>query len=197
MIGQTIPIQMFTVVVPMVLLVDTFTDTNGVNLTAHTMDVGGGWTAGSGSFEISGNRATAGPPFSDMFYWADAGQTDYTLTCTVTMGASGSSICDLVVRVTDKDNLWLIEPFTDDDTFTLYQKTAGGYTQRSSASVTISHSTSYVIEVVTNGNTISATLDGANSVSYGSATQGNASTLCGLGNPYTAGNFWDNFQVTG
>ena len=36
---------------------DTFTDTNGTSLDAHTMDVGSGWTElGSSAWEIQGNR---------------------------------------------------------------------------------------------------------------------------------------------
>src|SRR5262249_49917444 len=38
------------------LLRDTFTDANGTNLTAHTMDTGSGWTVHAGSAEIQSNK---------------------------------------------------------------------------------------------------------------------------------------------
>lgn len=196
MIGQTIPIQILGVAGPTVLLHDTFTDTNGVNLTAHTMDVGGGWTAGSGTFTISGNRAVGGAPFSQMYYFADAGQANYSLTCEVTLGPSGSASSAVCVRVTDADNLWTVELFKPDDTLTLYQRTGGTLTLRAQTAVTISYSGTYTIGVVTDGNTISATFDGGNQINYGSATQGNTSTLCGLTQIWTTNQSWDDFEVT-
>jgi len=37
---------------------DTFTDVNGTDLTAHTSDTGGSWTARSGTFQVQGNVAS-------------------------------------------------------------------------------------------------------------------------------------------
>lgn len=176
-----------------ILLQDTFTDTNGTDLTAHTMDVGPGWTAGAGALTISTNRATAVSLAS--FYWADCGQVDYTLTVDLTTSASGTSQLSGIVRVTDANNLWMVDIDTSAGAFQLFQRTAGTYTQRAGASVSLANNTTYALAVTTSGDTISATLDGGSGISYGSASQGNSSTLCGIGNSYTTNQYWDNFEV--
>src|SRR6516164_1940041 len=38
---------------------DTYVDTNGTNLSAHTMNVGPGWTVSNGAYTIQSNAATS------------------------------------------------------------------------------------------------------------------------------------------
>lgn len=64
----TIPAQLQTGAVPSIwtagatLGSDTFTDTNGTNLTAHTPTAGSAWTARIGTWTIQSNRATCSTP---------------------------------------------------------------------------------------------------------------------------------------
>jgi hypothetical protein len=72
------------------LLHDTFTDTNGTSLTSHTMDTGSGWTNfGTSTLDIQTNKAhgTAGNG-QDMTY-ANAGQSNITISCDLTNTTSG------------------------------------------------------------------------------------------------------------
>lgn len=71
---------------PTTLLQDTFTGADGTNLTAHTMNVGPGWTAAAGSATIQSNQAKMGA--SSSIYVSDAGQADFTLTLDFTWQGS-------------------------------------------------------------------------------------------------------------
>jgi hypothetical protein len=63
-------------------LYDTFTDADGTNLTAHTMDIGPGWTVNTGSIQILNNRAdgSIGPANAVSSYFSDAGVADGVVT---------------------------------------------------------------------------------------------------------------------
>lgn len=75
---------------------DTFTDTNGVNLTAHTSDSGHGWTMGTlaqypgydGDGEVQSNTAVveAGNPLA--YTNATPASADYSVTITMVSGTS-------------------------------------------------------------------------------------------------------------
>lgn len=178
-----------------VLLKDLFTGANGTNLTAHTMDVGPGWTAGEGALTINGNRATAVSLAS--YYYSDCGQAAYTLTVDLTTQTAGTSSLGACVRVTDANNLWVVDIDTFTGEFAIRQRTGGTLTRRAFITVPLANGTTYPLTVVTSGDTITGILGAAGQVSYNSASQGNTSTLCGIANTYTVNQFWDNFLVRG
>lgn len=78
-----------------VLLQDAFTGTDTTNLTAHTMDVGGGWTAQNGSITIVSNKATC--QSATNTYTASAGSSDVKVTCKFTCGAANANQAPTIV----------------------------------------------------------------------------------------------------
>ena len=91
---------------------DNFTDTDGVDLDAHTPDVdesGNGWTSRSGNFEIQNNKAepqgTAGA--ADYLETFDTGSPDGTLQADVTV-TGGTAWAGLAFRWSDNNNFWRV-----------------------------------------------------------------------------------------
>src|SRR5438045_603131 len=68
---------------PTVLFLDTFTDTNGIDLTSHTSDSGGTW-AGNNSLTVLSNHASTTANMNYACTVTDLGQSDVTITCDVT-----------------------------------------------------------------------------------------------------------------
>lgn len=113
------------------LIRDTFTDANGTALTAHTMDLGSGWSAGDGTFYIQSNKAQPNSDNHVDTVFADAGEAtvDFQVDLTPYYSGANSERPDLVIRVTDKDNLWFFDMQVESDSHVqLYQKSGGGYT---------------------------------------------------------------------
>lgn len=132
-----------------VYLLDTFTDTNGTLLTAHTMNVGSGWT-GSGSqfFDIQGNatREQFGAAGSVA---ANAGVANGVYRCTVS--AAGGFFA---LRVTDSDNMVFVANSTS-TSLEVFRRQAGANTSVNSAVVsTITYPAQ--IQITLSGNTITA-----------------------------------------
>ncbi len=87
------------------LVNQTFTAPDGTALTAL------GWTAVSGTFQVSGNAATPASGNNNDYTVLDAGASNYTLTCDVTpQGSYGNERDpDLLVRYTDSMNFWVVD----------------------------------------------------------------------------------------
>jgi hypothetical protein len=176
------------------LLFDTFTDANGTALPAHTMDVGGTWSVDvAGTYTVQGNRANFVNSTGGNLAWADAGQADVTLTAVVNISSAYGGV---VLRFSDANNYWLVFLDNPDGAFQLYEKNAGSFTQRASLNTTISTNTDHTLSVTAGAATITATLDGASQISYGSATDNQTATKCGLYDQGSSGCQWDNFKVT-
>src|SRR5947209_20135595 len=87
------------------LVNDTFTDSNGTNLTAHTPDTRPGsnaWVAVSGTQTVQSNQANASVA---GYYTIDAGQADVTITYLVTPTAAGNG-WGITARRSDANNGW-------------------------------------------------------------------------------------------
>lgn len=171
-----------TVPPPVVYLEDNFVDANGTLLDAHTMDVGPGWTFQQGTFEIQSTKATPLTYVDNDIVTSDAGQTDYTLTCVMRPTDDGvnGALPGIVVRFVDLNNLVMISFDSLAGSFTIYEKIAGTYNLRDSASVPFVSGTGATVAIVLLGTSISATVNGGSPISYGALTVGPASTLCGL-----------------
>lgn len=169
------------------LLRDLFAGADGTNLTSHAMDVGPGWTAGAGAITLSGNKATGNASGN---YWADSAQANVTASLDVVLSTGVAG--DLILRATDNNNFWLLEPYND--AFVLYEKNAGSFTIR--ASTAVSTAGSHTIQAVCSGSTIAATFDGGNQISYGSATFNQTATRHGISDGGVSNTAMDNFQVT-
>ena len=162
---------------PTTLLSDTFTDTNGVSLDAHMMDVGAGWTlVAAAVVEVQSNRAEVQNSNEGIAH-ADAGQADVTMTATINLGTSGTT--GLSARLLNQQNYWLIGISTS-NAFSIFERSGGTYTSRASSAPSISAGVDYAMSAVTLGSTISATLDGGNDINYASASFLQAETDFGL-----------------
>jgi hypothetical protein len=188
---------------PTVLLKDAFTDADGTNLTAHTMDIGGGWAAQQGGWKIQGNQAALNADVGDHnnVATASAGQGDVTATCDCLTVSSGNIDFGVVINCADNSNYWLflLANVGGEQSYRLFEKTAGSYTQRARVGVVIANGATLQVKVVTSGDTITCYIGGVQQFSYNVAGRPNkTATGCGLYRHGTAddGSTYDNFQVT-
>jgi len=158
-------------------LYDTFTDTNGVSLADHTPDIdtsGAGWTVVTATCDIQSNaaRVLATPSVATI----DSTASDFTLTVTVTPGNGAAS--GVIFRRTNATAYWEVTVNDPGNNF-LLREYASGYTTRDTANINITGGTPYTVVVTCSGTSISATLDGANTVSFTSSNN-QAATVVGL-----------------
>ena len=178
------------------IIYDTFTDTDGVSLDAHTPDTnspGNPWVELNGVWEISSNRVifNAAPNWSQAVIDAEMADLTVEAVCRLT-GTYGGG---LIVRLSDDNNFWLLQIDNNSDTLILYEINGGGATNRAQAAVSIAINTDYAVKMTTSGTTITAWLDGANEISYNSATFNQTSTRVGLAQNSGQAVF-DDFTVT-
>lgn len=152
------------------LLRDTFTDANGTLLTAHAMDVGPGWTLHEGTCPtIQSNRASLAGDVGCVC--SDAGRADVVARSTASVGtADANHVIAVVVRCMDGNNFWQAALFGN-GFFAIYDRTGGTFTMHASTSLgALTVGVGYTIEVTASGASITATVNGGNQISYGSAT---------------------------
>jgi len=181
------------------LVLDTFTDSDGTSLDAHTPEVGGGWTEQSGNWETQSNKARTATTGGAGIATFDAGVSDMLFDVTVTTPASGTTPGGLVVRYTDDNNYWYVKitPGTDGTDFELIEVNGGTPTTRASADVDWAASTAYKIRVIVDGNDYwKVYVDGTEKLSYTTANSFNATaTKCGLKDEGDANFQFDNVAV--
>lgn len=180
------------------LLRDTFTDADGTSLASHTMDVGSGWTASGGTWQVQSNQArkVSGTGGHDTLT-ADAGRADVNVSVEMTPDAfsGGNLFGGLILRRTDDNNQWLFQ-ITSGGTYRLFEKNGGGYTQRASAdAAALVEDQVYTLTASLSGTTISCTLGPNTPIEYGSATHNQSATQFGVESEIGTIN-WDNFEVT-
>lgn len=99
------------------LISDTFTDTNGTNITAHTPNVGGSWAVSGGTWQITSNALVVNSGASPNLAYIDAGEADVQVTVTLTMPGSfstGQIRNGFVLRRADANNFVVVRCFMDD-----------------------------------------------------------------------------------
>jgi hypothetical protein len=178
------------------VLQDNFVDTNGTSLAAHTMNVGPGWTISSGTWTIQSNAAenTAG---TSTIVTSDSGQSNVTISATVTIPTSATGSYGLAARYTDTSNQWRIGvTLGSSGNFTITEDAAGTVTTRATGSVTINANTAYTVQAVMSGTTITATVNGGNQISYGSASSNQSATKHGLRSGGSVYSIYGSFLVT-
>lgn len=173
------------------LLSDHFTDTNGTNLTAHTMDVGAGWTAQVGTITIQSNAAIASGANAE--YVADAGQSDVTLTCTL-LPVGGTAEVACIFREQDSSNFWAVSGYAGDGKLYLYHNVAGSLTSTDNGAASVTNGVSFVLTVVLSGSSIVIKKDGATIITKTDATFQTA-TKFGLRLWSGTSSTWDDFLV--
>lgn len=119
---------------PIVTLVrDTFTDTNGKRLNAHTPNfdnLGGGWVEHAGTWEIQSNAAhKTATAATHQIASIDTGASDCVVTLRYQRTQTGTaSRGGLAFRVVDADNFWGL--WANGQNLQLYEVTAGAFTKR-------------------------------------------------------------------
>jgi hypothetical protein len=207
---------------PTILAKDTFTDVNGTELGAHTMDVGTGWYAsaiggGFATLVIESNQATTPGTRGDEQLTVLTHNT-YTVKCDVTPGTSGGDagidLCDnngLGAEGIDAECL-RFDCSPSDSAFELWYVGDGGSTQNMVASSTtvvpVGGTTYHMKAVVTLGgaNTLNITcsVNGTSLFNYAYTPSGtdNISFMTNVGiesgqcDGDSNGNTFDNFLVT-
>lgn len=189
---------------PPVGLLDNFVDTNGTLLTAHTMNLGAGWSFGIGSFEIESNSAVAMSQADGEVCFADANAANCTLTCNCTgyVVAGQSSYCGVACRYTDSNNFWLVYCDIGDSLLVLYKVQGGVYTLAATGSANLNSGEAFGLKVVCSGNTITVYAGATAVITYTSASFNATATKFGLRLVYNSLSAllgqatWNNFQVT-
>lgn len=176
------------------LLIDHFTGTNGTALSAHTMDLGSGWTILSGTPQISGNKM-AGTSNTDNLAVAEANSADVTIA--VSYVHQTNTLPLLMFRRVDGTNYWIV--YFLSGTWTLQEHDNSGYTTRATGADTLTAGNTYSLSLVLAGASIALSRDGSQVVAYGSAASGLSATKhgpdLGANGSAPSGNF-DDFQVT-
>ena len=153
---------------PQFLFLDTFTDTDGTALSAHTPDydgVGNGWICSGGTDEIQDNKLTnqSSTAGDNVTCLVDVETGDCIVAADVVPTAAWGM---LFVRYSDSSNNWRVRLETDANSFILQKIEAGVLTSVTSTSVTITAGESYGVVVVLSGNVITAYLNGENKISF-------------------------------
>ena len=189
------------------LIEDAFTDTNATALTSHTIaptnTPAATWRNETGTKQITSNKAITATIDADgeSFQSVDAGKSDVTIDVDVTTGTDLANLYggSILFRVTDQNNLWLVSLRSADNTFKILEKNAGTITARASTSFTYATSTTYAVRVVVSGTSITATINGGNTLTYTSSFNQSA-TRHGIGEFTASVNArpsYDNFKITG
>ena len=157
------------------ILLDNFTDTNGVSLHLHTPDIApsGGWTEAAGDFDIQGNAANFVSGATDpSLAVIDTGTTadkyiEYAATMGNTTGVDNSA---LVIRYQDSNNyLALIQP--EGGAIQLWENVGGVLTLLVTGGTPgVSAGEAFIIRTLLIGNIIIAGVRGATAGDVGSFT---------------------------
>ena len=185
---------------PSYLVHDTFTDTDGVDLSAHTPDVdsvGGGWIDDTTAVEIQSNQAAG--VGNDASSWIDAGNADVTVEVTRHTPISNRAL-RLMGRLTDTSNyiyLNISARGTDASSFRLFRREAGAGTTIASGTYTVNISSTYNVKLAMSGSSVSAYLDDGTPLTA-TETFNQTATKHGLlfeRNPGANGGYADDFKV--
>ena len=170
--------------VPLVLLIeDSFTDADSTLLTAHaiapTNTPAVSWVNHVGANAILGNKVGAwSGVVTENLSTVDSGIANGIVEALITHNAGSARAQSVIVRFLDSSNYWKVELTTT--AFRIRDVVAGVETTRVSTFFSAVGGVSYTIRVTMSGDTISATRDGLNPISYASASFNNTQTKHGI-----------------
>lgn len=173
---------------------DTFTDSDGTNLTAHTMNQAGKWTADIGTIEINSNQAYV-PSGATSSYSLDMNTTSYKVVAKfVNVPSSGSDPSNYIVfRYGNSTNFFLAGAGNATLTSVVIIKcVAGSFSTISSASHT--WAANDVVTVINSGDNIVVLINGTQKISTSDSSL-NTNTKVGLQGRDVAGSRWDDFEA--
>lgn len=161
-------------------MADGFDGADGTLIGAHPPDFGPPWQVQGGTWSLLGNRvrktATAG---THEVIFADLGRSEVTLAVDVT-AVAGAAV-GFAVRYTDINNFWLVQLFPGGaPSWAIFERNAGLFTTRASGAPVITPGQVYRLEVQASGTLIRCSIDGANAISYATATLNQTATRHGL-----------------
>lgn len=154
------------------LLRDTFTDTNGVLIAAHTPELGGAWTLRNGGYNLQDNQlnvSSAGTGTAGTLATQDAGTPNVDAYLDVIAG-SGDYVQGIIGRYTDVNNLWLVGIYRAGSQIVIYEVNGGTTTLRQQAAKAFVAGNTYRLRARFSGSVITAWVDGGSEIAYGSAT---------------------------
>jgi len=162
------------------LVLDTFTDTNGVALTAHTPDVdsvGTGWVqtdfpgVTGGIIEIQSNQARMVGAAGDKIGVAliNSGESNVIVTATITLSAGDlDGTQGIVFRGIDDANHFRLVRINS-TTVELRERVAAADITRGSVTGTFTSSATFEFKAVLSGTSITCTVDGGNEIAITSS----------------------------
>lgn len=162
-----------------ILFRDTFPDVNGTPLENHTPDVdsvGGGWLPIFGSIDIQSNRANKASSGSAISV-ADVGKTDMTVTGICNTTSTAVRFTGLIAR-SSADGTSRFVCLCGANVGATNRIIEDGTALRAFGSFTMTAGQDHTFSVVCSGSTIAFEIDGANTLTYGVA--GNGETHLGL-----------------
>ncbi len=148
-----------TTTTPVTLLQDSFTDTNGTGLAAHTMTVGPGWTVYSGGPTIATNKFNEATTSAVVRAASDAGQADVTAQIVVTLPAVGDFAHGMSLRLVDDSNQ-LAAFLSAAGKYRLSKFVAGVETVLQDFTPTFAAGETHTLKVVLSGTSVSLYFDG-------------------------------------
>lgn len=174
---------------PVTIVLDHFTDADGVLLTSHTPDASpASWQNFDGTYQISSNQATAASlTHGQAIVGINTGQAD----CTISASQQHANSQGVLARLTDRLNYWWMNRAAS--SFVLYEVNNNTFTQRASASHPKVTPETYTLTC--SGSTITASA-GSDSCPYASASFNQSATTHGLYSDGTTNRIYDDFQVT-
>ena len=189
---------------PVLLVRDTFTDSDGTVLTAHAPDVdrvGGGWVAAAGR---SIDTPNAGTVESNAFEFGadnfsgpviETSEADVRVEADVTFPAAATTIFEKFIRYLQDGDEWLVQAREDNNDMRIRDRQSDSAVTRATGAFTFSESVLYRIKVVAQGQIITAYVDGVEVVSYTSATFNQTETKHGLIKNGASLPTIDNFEI--
>jgi hypothetical protein len=179
------------------LLRDEFTDTNGTNLTAHTIEPYNEpatvWSALMGTMTVESNRAQDG---AEAVYTLDAGVADIVLTCDILPGDAATPGTEgILTRASNNDNYNLSRWEQFGNQIAHYEKIGGGFNLRVTTALSPSIAAEPYTMIITTSGQQTIVDVGGTTASYSSSvretvTKHGLRLATGTGNGKA-----DNFQI--
>lgn len=183
-----------------VYVFDTFTAADGQALSTHTPDIApalSSWDVDNASvFDSTGNveklaTAAAAPNYA----WISAGVADGIVSATIRLSATANSYTGLMVHVADSANMMEIAMNSFLSELSVTQNVAGVRAAISTAAITFTAGSDYVLAVRTVGPTMTVFVDDTLEITI-TDTDGETNTSWGLFQfDAITDASWDNFRV--
>lgn len=161
-----------------VLLYDTFTDANGVDLVNHIPNVGPAWQ-NSGQMQIQSNAATestTGNPACER----DAGQANVVIDTTINLNATSGCSVELWARDSNTANNIEFQLSITGPALNIYTKIANAFTLIGSETIAYTTNTPVTSQIVLNGSGLNFNLAGTYVLSV-TSTFNQTATRIGVG----------------